>query len=188
MARKAAPPRQPDVAQVLARMKAGRARGRGQHSSLYRWFRANHIQLVEAFEADTPSWASLAAALGESGITDGDNKTPTAQGARTTWYRVRRDIAAARQAQGAKPAPAASGSEPTSPMTSSEPAESGGKVREEASPRRFRPVKLRGWESEGEQASQPAAKPATPIPSNPEPGVDADAVLSRFMPGATKRD
>ena len=170
-------------------MKAGRARGRGQHSPLYRWFRANHTQLIEAFEADTPSWASLAAALGESGITDGDNKTPTAQGARTTWYRVRRDIAAARQAQaGVKPAPAVSASEPTSPLTGPQPAEPGGKAREDASPRRFRPVKLRGWQSESEQASQPAAELTTSTPPNPEPGVDADDVLSRFMPGATKRD
>jgi hypothetical protein len=177
MARKAALPGQPDVAQVLARMKAGRARGRGRHSPLYRWFRANHAHLLEAFETEAPSWASLAAALGESGLTDGDNKPPTAQGARTTWYRVRRDVAAKQQAQ--------SLTTPRTTMASSQKQvgnKEGGDV-----PHRFRPVKLRGV-TDPSKRGPPSPKAATPIPPNPEPGVDVDDLLSRFMPGATPRD
>jgi hypothetical protein len=48
-------------------------------------------------------------------------------------------------------------------------------------------VKLRGLEATGKRSGAPP-KPASPIPPNPEPGVDVDDLLSRFMPGATSRD
>jgi hypothetical protein len=188
MARKAAAPGQPDVAQVLARMKAGRARGRGRHSPLYRWFRTNHARLLEAFAIDAPSWASLAAALGESGLTDGDNKPPTAEGARTTWYRVRRDLAAKQQAQGTKPAALVPSETTPRTATASVPEQEGNKEGGDP-PRRFRPVKLRGVTGTSKQGPPPPSpKPATPISTNPEPGVDVDDLLSRFMPGAAPRD
>lgn len=85
--------RQDKVSHLLAAMHEIRAPG---HSQLYLWMRQNHDRIAEGLEGLRPSWQALATRLGEMDIRDGAGKAPTPQGARATWYRVRRDLAAAR--------------------------------------------------------------------------------------------
>jgi hypothetical protein len=56
--------------------------------------RQRHAALAAAFDETPPAWAVVAAQMADHGITDADGKPPTAMGARQTWYRVRRDVAA----------------------------------------------------------------------------------------------
>ncbi len=87
------------VSHLLAAMHEISAPG---HSQLYLWMRQNHDRIAEGLNGLRPSWLALATRLGEMDIRDGTGKAPTPQGARATWYRVRRDLAAAqaRQAKG----------------------------------------------------------------------------------------
>jgi hypothetical protein len=89
-----------DVSHLLAALTEMSAPG---HSPLYLWLRQNHDEIVEGLRDVRPSWRILAKRLGEMGIQDGAGKTPTPEGARATWYRVRRDLAAARAKQAARP-------------------------------------------------------------------------------------
>ena len=164
----------PDVAQIVAAMRSQPAKGRGQRSPLYLWLRQNHARLLEEFTASAPSWPGLASALGDSGILNGEGKPPTAEGARTVWYRVRRDLAGKRKAAAIKPSPAPepSFSSPTQP-------DAGDCV--SASRRRFGTVKLRG-----PAADAPAALTTSLLVAE-TPTVDADEVLAKFIPSAAKR-
>jgi hypothetical protein len=75
-------------------------KGKGTlRSALWRWMRENHDSLSALFEVASPAWTSLAETFGGMGLTDRDGKNPTAATARMTWYRVRRNVAAARAAQ-----------------------------------------------------------------------------------------
>ena len=173
---KSPPP--PSVAEAIALMQKARARGRGRRSPIMVWMQQNREALTAAFTQTAPAWSVLATYLGERGITDGDGKPPSARTAREAWARVKALAAAtaARTDTGTEPGP-------------SIPADGGrdAKPGEPDTPRRFRPVKLRGLEDAGKRSGAPP-KPASPIPPNPEPGVDVDDLLSRFMPGATSRD
>jgi hypothetical protein len=93
---KAKTPRQDKVSHLLAAMHEITAPG---HSQLYLWMRQNHDRIAEGLNGLRPSWLALATRLGEMDILDGAGKAPTPQGARATWYRVRRDLAAARARQ-----------------------------------------------------------------------------------------
>jgi hypothetical protein len=84
------------VSHLLAAMHEISAPG---HSPLYLWMRQNHDRIAEGLDGVRPSWRALATRLGEMKIHDGTGKVPTPQGARGTWYRVRRDLAAARARQ-----------------------------------------------------------------------------------------
>ena len=159
----------PDVAQIVAAMRAQPAKGRGQRSPLYRWLRQNHAHLLEEFTASAPSWPGLALALGNSGVFNGEGKPPTAEGVRTVWYRVRQDIAGKQKAAASKSSLAAE--------SSAVPAEKDGPT---GSPRRFRTVKLRG------PAADTPAPEATALP-DAGTNINADDVLAKFMPGAAKR-
>ena len=88
--------RQDKVSHLLAAMHEISAPG---HSQLYLWMRQNHDRIAEGLNGLRPSWLALATRLGEMNIRDGTGKAPTPQGARATWYRVRRDLAAARARQ-----------------------------------------------------------------------------------------
>src|SRR3954471_17239479 len=173
---KSPPP--PSVAEAIALMQKARARGRGRRSPAMVWMQQTREALTAACTQTAPAWSVLASYWGERGITDGDGKPPSARTAREAWARVKALAAAtaARTDTGTEPVP-------------SIPADGGrdGKPGEPDTPRRFRPVKLRGLDDTGKQRSAPP-KPAAPIPPNPEPGVDVDDLLSRFMPGATSRD
>jgi hypothetical protein len=95
------PPRQDHrLTKVLAAL---RTHGGPGHSPLYRWMRRHHDTLVAAFAETPPAWGPLAAELAAVGLTDADGKSPAAASARQTWYRVRRDVARAREQSVPKP-------------------------------------------------------------------------------------
>jgi len=85
-------------------LTALRAHGGPARSPLYRWMRRHHDALAAAFAEIPPAWGPLSAELVAVGLTDADGKQPTAQSARQTWYRVRRDVARAREEAAAKAA------------------------------------------------------------------------------------
>lgn len=94
------PPRQDRrLTKVLAALRTYGGPGR---SPLYRWMRRHHDTLAAAFAETPPAWGPLAAELAAVGLTDARGKPPTAASARQTWYRVRRDVALAREHLGAK--------------------------------------------------------------------------------------
>jgi hypothetical protein len=107
---------------ILARSieLAPSSRGRGQRSPAYRWLKANHDALSSAFADTPPNWGGMAASMAEAGLTDADGKPPTKDGARQTWFRVRRDVAAARAKAEAKrkaaPVPSSSATTAASPL------------------------------------------------------------------------
>jgi hypothetical protein len=92
------------VAELTAENTTARTSGRGRRSQLYLWLRAHHDQLAEAFSQTGPAWSQIATSLGNNGVVDGAGKEPTPETVRATWYRVRRDVAAAR-ARRAGPSP-----------------------------------------------------------------------------------
>ena len=59
--------------------------------------RQQHDALTAAFAEIPPAWGPLATELVAVGLTDADGKPPTAKSARQTWYRVRRNVARARE-------------------------------------------------------------------------------------------
>jgi hypothetical protein len=73
----------------LARASAGRSR-------LYRWLRTRHDAFAELLEETRPNWRTLAEGFAGLGIATPDGKPIAAEAVRHTWWRVRRDIAAAR--------------------------------------------------------------------------------------------
>ena len=167
----------PDVAQIVAAMRLQPTKGRGQRSPLYLWLRQNHARLLDEFTTSAPSWPGLASALGKSGILNGEGKPPTAEGARTVWYRVRRDLAGKRKVAALKPSPAPEAS--VTPLPSPTQSDAGDGMT--GSPRRFGTVKLRGPAADGPATS------AMSLPDPETPSVDADEVLAKFMPSAAKR-
>ncbi len=84
------------LTKVLAALRQHGGPGR---SPLYRWMRRHHDALAAAFAETPPAWIPLAAEMAAVGLTDADGKPPSAASARQTWYRVRRDLARARQHQ-----------------------------------------------------------------------------------------
>lgn len=85
-------------------LTALRAHGGTARSPLYRWMRRHHDTLTAAFAEIPPAWGPLSTELAAVGLTDADGKPPTAQSARQTWYRVRRDVARALERAAAKAA------------------------------------------------------------------------------------
>jgi hypothetical protein len=176
---------QPDLSQALAEMEKARARGRGRRSPLYLWFRANHDRIAEEFSQNAPSWPALAAFLGKNGLTNGDGKPPSAEGARTVWYRVRREMAAVRArksspkaetetAPGVRLLPSASSSVPPPGLMDHD---------EDAENQRrpvFTMATLRGMKPSGDSPME-VAKPAATTSPTPVQDIDPQEVLSRFL-------
>lgn len=86
-----------------------------RRSSLYVWMMSNHDTFKAVVEeAVRPDWQGLADTFGAQGLRDGDDKPPSSEGTRQTWWRVRKAMAA-RRATAAKRA--AARSEPSKPST-----------------------------------------------------------------------
>ena len=83
----------------LAKAGAGR-------SPLYRWLRTRHDAFAALLEETRPTWTTLAEGFAELGIAKADGKPIAAEAARHVWWRVRRDVAAARAKRAAPPLPA----------------------------------------------------------------------------------
>ena len=83
----------------LAKAGAGR-------TPLYRWLRTRHDAFAALLEETRPNWRTLAEGFAELGITTADGKPIAAAAARHVWWRVRRDVAAARARRAAPPLPA----------------------------------------------------------------------------------
>ena len=159
MAAKPKPDRQ--LAQVLAAMQTHVGPGR---SPLGRWMRQRHDALAEAFADAPPAWAAFATAVAALGITDAEGKPPTAESARQTWYRVRRDVAAARARRRARAAPSLAPDEiaPGVHLVPPEPGSDPPRPRAKLDLRPARPL-----------AEQPAPDTLAPIPAVPG-AADAD--------------
>jgi hypothetical protein len=84
------------IAELATENAKGRAAGTGRRSMLYLWLHAHHDQLAEVFAQNGPSWARIASHLGKNGIVGDGGDAPAPETVRSAWYRVRRDIAAAR--------------------------------------------------------------------------------------------
>lgn len=76
----------------LARTKAGITR-----SPLYRWLRARHDTFASLLEETRPAWRTLADGFARLGITTPDGTPIAPETVRHTWWRVRRDVAVARE-------------------------------------------------------------------------------------------
>ena len=83
----------------LARAGAGRSR-------LYRWLRTRHDAFAALLEETRPNWRTLAVGFAELGILTTAGQPIAAEAVRHTWWRVRRDVAAARAKRMALPVPA----------------------------------------------------------------------------------
>jgi len=99
-------PRNPQIGQVDLLMHAvDQARGKTGRSSLYRWLRKHHDDLLARLEAERPDWQALAQGFVTLGLTDRTGKAASPETARKTWLTVRKDIIKAKAKQ-AKAAPA----------------------------------------------------------------------------------
>jgi hypothetical protein len=175
-----------DVAMSVAELMAGNtapASGRGHRSQLYLWLRGRHDQLAEGFGRNGPSWSHIARHLGDNGVYDGAGKQPAPETVRATWYRVRRDVAAAR-ARRAEPAseralpgialvstaPSAPPSAPVSPPA--------GDL--DSPPRKFGMAQLRDHPSSAPTPPPPAPEPER-IRRTPE---EVERIIAGMMSGA----
>jgi hypothetical protein len=184
--------KQDKVSHLIAAMHEISASG---HSPLYLWMRQNHDRIAEGLDGLRPSWRALATRLGEMKIHDGTGKAPTPDGARGTWYRVRRDLAAARARQAKdrrEPAPLLPGEiasgvvaavPPSSVNTS--PGEPGSREEDTPPPPRrtldIRPARPRG-EVSAPIPAVPQAPSATALDAAPSPPQEpASAQLRRVL-------
>jgi hypothetical protein len=69
------------------------------HSALYHFMRQHHDELIALFAEVPPAWEPLAERFGSMGLSDRGGKSPTANTARMTWWRVRTDVKNARARQ-----------------------------------------------------------------------------------------
>jgi hypothetical protein len=156
-------------------------------SPLWRWMHRNHDRLSALFEQAPPAWEILVETFGGMGLTDRAGKNPTPETARKTWYRVRRNIAAAR-ARRTKPPHAASVPGVTSISTTwarsaapsvpvSPPA-----GEPDPRPRKFGLAQLRGHPASAPPPSPPVPEPER-IQRSPE---EVERIVADMMSGAPK--
>ena len=166
------------IAEVMVGNTTGHTSGRGHHSQLYLWLRAHHGKLVAEFGRNGPSWSQVARQLGNHGVLDGAGKQPAPETVRATWYRVKRDLAAARAGR-AGPVRAAPSTLPSAvpavplsaPIDDPDPR-----------PRKFGLAQLRGLSS-----SAPVPPPPVPEPErirrSPE---EVERIIADMLSGAPK--
>ena len=83
------------------------ARGPGR-SSLFHWLYDSHDEIVQASLGRRIRWKPIAAHASRLGLTDGDDKPPTAERVRQTWFGVRREVAKQRALRASAPRPSLS--------------------------------------------------------------------------------
>ncbi|MCB4824677.1 hypothetical protein [Roseicella aerolata] len=99
------------------------ARGGSGRTPLYRWLRARHDDFAALVDENRPSWKALAEGFAGLGLKASGGRALTGETVRRTWWRVQRDVVAARARRGAvappqvvvplaRPAPAASSPPP----------------------------------------------------------------------------
>ena len=94
------------MAKKQIRVERIRQAALGRRSSLYLWMLENHDTFAATVaEAVRPDWTALAEAFGAEGLTDSDNKPPSPEGTRQTWWKVRKAVKARRDKQPSKPEP-----------------------------------------------------------------------------------
>ena len=89
------------------RLIAEVARGGAGRSPLYRWLRARHDAFAELLDETRPRWRTLADGFNDLGLAGAGGQALTPETARHTWWRVRRDVAAARARRGISAPPPA---------------------------------------------------------------------------------
>jgi hypothetical protein len=124
----------------LARAKAGVTR-----SPLYRWLRERHDTFASLIEETRPEWRTLAEGFAQLGMATPDGKPIAPETVRHTWWRVRRDVTAARKKRAAgkslKPLvtpvarPAPTPPAPRTPEPASDPSDALAKLRAELNAR-----------------------------------------------------
>ena len=187
------PTRSPDPQEALALMREGRVRGHGRRSPIVIWMQKNRAALEQGFAETTPSWDKLATYLGDHGVLDGNGKWPTAEATRQAWYRTRNMAPA--KVRTANPAPATPAIVPV-PATRTAPGIEAaptmppvpGDVEGTPARRTFGYATPRGLDPVAKAPAPPSPPPVnaeTPTPA--EPTINADDVLARFAPGATRR-
>ena len=129
------------------------ARKSSSYSKLYLWLRDNHDDFQKLLKETRPNWAGLSEGFDAIGLLPPGGIA--VHSVRHTWYRVRRDVAAARQkkTQTAKPAPAVTVS-PVRPPESAPPVRAA--------------------------TAEPAATPAPNDPPAAEPDDRVKATLARL--------
>ena len=76
-----------------------------ERSSLFHWLYDSHDEIVQASLGRRIRWKPIAAHAARLGLTDGDDKPPTAERVRQTWFGVRQEVAKQRalRASGLRP-------------------------------------------------------------------------------------
>ena len=170
------------VAELLTENTTARTSGRGHRSQLYLWLRAHHDQLVEGFRRTGPSWIGIATHLGDNGVVDGAGKAPAPETVRATWYRVRRDVAAARARHAT---PADSDRAPAVVFTVSTPAPPALQASDSAAPDADFEEEELPVEPEFKFATIPWSPPPPPsaVPATPAVSLrqDPDEVIARLL-------
>lgn len=100
--------------------KIRQAATKERRSALYRWMLANFDDFkATVAEAGRPNWKALSEAFGTEGLLDRNGNTPSAEGARQTWFLARQAVAknpalaGKPTAQSAPPAPPVRPIQPT---------------------------------------------------------------------------
>jgi hypothetical protein len=94
------------IDQVISRVRSrARRSGRGRHSGIWLFMRANHDTIAETIASDGPNWYSMADELAALGYFDRTGKPGSPSTVRVTWFRVKRFVAAERAKGRRQPAP-----------------------------------------------------------------------------------
>jgi len=68
-----------------------------ERSPLFWWLLKHHAEIAESAKGRRMRWEPLLRRILARGLTDGSAKSPTAETVRKTWWKVRREVARARE-------------------------------------------------------------------------------------------